>query len=300
MIGTFTPDMVDDLQAMVKHNSAVGNHDRDWVDRIYTAIASGGDDEFMAMVVIPGSPPSKKRPRFTKFGTTYQPKDDRLAEVRTADFLRAMVDEPHTGNVALGCVFFRPSYQRIDTDNMLKHVSDSANGVLWVDDSQVTALIGFTELDPEMPRTIVVLTRHHSTMRRGSDLVRPCEICGKDMQMIGKNPSKRSCSKVCTTRLKGHVPLDALVPCPQCGGMFTRKQQYQQLCSVECRAARIAGSNRRRAHLPLSECMDCGKTLTHRHGGRCRDCWRKSMAEIKAFNARRNDPVRVHELEGNH
>lgn len=247
---------------------------------IYAMIASPYEngDESMAYVVIPGPPASKARPRFTRTGRAYSAPGEREAEAHTRSYLERMVDEPWTGNVALGCVFFRPNYQRIDVDNMLKHVNDAANEVLWRDDSQVTALMGLVEYDAENPRTLVMLAPHRSTLARGSDHSRECLICGKPFSLIGINPKKRTCSKECAVRLRGYVPLNEEVPCAQCGAPFVRQTTAQTMCSSACRSASLAGRNRGRAtDRPFSVCVDCGTQLTHRRGGRCRDCWRLSI-----------------------
>lgn len=39
---------------------------------------------------------------------------------------------------------------------MFKHVCDAGNGILWLDDSQITAKYGGIELDRHRPRTILV------------------------------------------------------------------------------------------------------------------------------------------------
>lgn len=69
-------------------------------------------------------------------------------------------------NVALTAVFFRSSRQIIDLDNLLKHLMDSANGILWVNDCQVTSITTVLELDRESPRTWFELEAHDTTMIR--------------------------------------------------------------------------------------------------------------------------------------
>ena len=240
---------------------------------LYQRIASGGEDEHMTYFVIPGAPPSKARHRSTRSGRTYRDPKDAAAEHRTATFMRQAVGAPFEGNVALGCVFFRPSRQRIDTDNMIKHVCDAANGVLWRDDSQVTAVIGITELDPGNPRTIVVIGRHVTSMTRGADAVYPCVVCDAPISMIGQTKHRATCSTACAVQARGYNPLDSLVPCTQCGQPFRRATKTQVLCSIVCRQASLRDV-RKGAGRPFSQCIDCGCTLAHKRGGRCRDCWR--------------------------
>lgn len=273
--------------------------DLEYARRIHRFIAPDESDEDLVYTVIPGDPPSKSRPRFTKKGRTYTPQKDRDLEARTGKHLAALVDSPASGNVAVGCVFFRPNRQRIDTDNMIKHVCDAATGVLWVDDSQATAVVGFTEYDPDAPRTIVVLAKHSSTLKRGSDLDKNCAICGKTFTVLGANPKKRVCSTACATRLKGHRPLHKPIPCEHCGRDFIRVSQYRRLCSPECRASSLRKARAVNA-APFAQCIDCGKTLTHKRGGRCRECWRKTVSASKEWAGSGELPgavIRISEIQ---
>jgi Holliday junction resolvase RusA-like endonuclease/endogenous inhibitor of DNA gyrase (YacG/DUF329 family) len=261
------------------------NPDLDEAMKLYAAFASGDGDsaEVMRIVTIPGAPPSKARPRFGKNGHTYTPKESRKAEERTARYLAANLTRtrstgPSTGNVFLGCIFYRPNMQRIDTDNMLKHVCDAANGLLWEDDCQVTAIVGITRLDREKPRTIIVVGPHITTMKRGSDAAYPCEICGKPIKRAGQTNMKKTCSQPCTYAARGYTGLSDPVECPQCGGSFVRKTYAQQFCGKLC-ADGSKRSKRRAAAQPRSKCLDCGKQLSHTRGGRCRDCWKIHTAQ---------------------
>jgi Holliday junction resolvase RusA-like endonuclease len=225
----------------------------------------------MRSCTVLGEPVSKPRPRFTRTGKPYRTRQDVDAEQRIAWHLRRLFARPWTGNIALGCVFFRPDKQRIDVDNMLKHVCDAANGIAWVDDSQVTAVYGVAELDVERPRTLLVFARHSSSLLRGTDNVRACPQCGVEFPLIGRT-TRRFCSLPCSRRARGHN-LAEPVACKQCGKPFKRTTAAQQMCSRECRADSLRGRNRSRGQ-PKSACTECGKTLAHRRGGRCRACWR--------------------------
>lgn len=230
----------------------------------------------MFMVVIKGEPASKSRPRFTKHGRPYRTKEDVDAEARTASHLRRTFAAPWTGNVALGCVFFRPSKQRIDVDNMLKHVCDAANGIAWIDDSQVTAVYGVAELDAEHPRTVLMFAQHRSTLLRGTDNVRPCEYCGTEFPIVGRT-TKRFCTSACAYKARSH-DLSAPVPCKHCEQPFRRTTSAQVMCSPECRVESLRGKQKAKAG-PLSTCTSCGSELSHRRGGRCRACWRANSIE---------------------
>lgn len=123
------------------------------------------------VLTIPGVPYSKSRPRFTSQGRPYPKPEDVEAERTTGVYLRATVRRPFTGNVALACLFFRPNRTIVDTDNLLKHVCDAANGVLWVDDQQCTGLTGVLDLDRDDPRTVVAVGVHECALVR--DLSNP-------------------------------------------------------------------------------------------------------------------------------
>lgn len=235
------------------------------------AVLSPGTDD-MTYLVLPGDPYSKSRPRFSRNGRTYVKKEDREREEATALRLRQVFKQPKTGNVALGCIFFRSSRQRIDADNMLKHICDAANGIVYDDDSQVTAVLGIVELDIDTPRTIVMVADHFTTMTRGTDATKPCEQCGAPVSVIGRKTPKRFCSPACTTANRGQGLAEPVL-CAQCKQPFRRTTTAQTMCSPACRADSRRNKLKEKAQ-PRSECLDCGKALAHTRGGRCRPCWR--------------------------
>lgn len=226
----------------------------------------------MSFLVLPGDPYSKSRPRFSRNGNTYVKKEDRQQELATALRLRQVFKTPKTGNVALGCIFYRSNRQRIDADNMLKHVCDAANGIVYIDDSQVTAVLGIVELDSDNPRTVIMVADHVTTMTRGTDATIPCPQCTSPMSVVGRKKLPEFCSRACRNKSNGR-DLSAPVPCAYCAQPFKRTTQAQKMCSPQCRADHLRGSRKAKAQ-PRSRCSDCGKTLAHTRGGRCRDCWR--------------------------
>lgn len=130
------------------------------------ALAPGVGPQDVVVLTFSGDPASKTRPRFTKEGRAYKTAEDEQAEACTAWQLRRAFRQPLAGNLALGAVFFRASRQRIDVDNLLKHVCDAGNGIAWADDAQITAVYGVAELDAEHPRTLLVVARHASSLDR--------------------------------------------------------------------------------------------------------------------------------------
>lgn len=123
------------------------------------------------MLTVPGVPYSKSRPRFGGRGRAFSKPEDVTAEHRTAIYMRATVRQPFTGNVALACLFYRPTLGRVDVDNLVKHVCDAGNGVIYVDDQQCTGVSAVVELDRDNPRTILAVAPHQSSMVR--DLSKP-------------------------------------------------------------------------------------------------------------------------------
>lgn len=108
--------------------------------------------------VLPFQPWAKKRPRISRGGgRTHQPKDDRDAEQRTRDCLVQAGPPLFVGPVCLRVTFYRASLQWVDTDNLTKHIKDCANGILWVDDVQVTDERCVKRLDRDNPRTEILV-----------------------------------------------------------------------------------------------------------------------------------------------
>lgn len=101
-----------------------------------------------------GKPPVKKRPRVTRRGT-YAPDAD--VERATAAVLARHADEPMEGPLVLVAGFWMPNLNRLDVDNLLKHLADAGNGVLWRDDSQLVRIAGLRFLDRERPRTALMV-----------------------------------------------------------------------------------------------------------------------------------------------
>lgn len=93
-------------------------------------------------------PKSKGRPRFSRGGFAYTPKETREFE----DKLRELAKDQYKGgplegalSVSVICVSKRPKkpanpYPTKDVDNMAKSVLDALIGIGYNDDSQITAL----------------------------------------------------------------------------------------------------------------------------------------------------------------
>lgn len=106
------------------------------------------------MLVIPGPPVSKGRPIFTR-GHAITPRKTREAQERIAHLARHAGMTPLAGECAMICRFFMPTRRKVDTDNLLKLLLDSMNGIAYADDSQVSRLEASRHYCPECPRTEV-------------------------------------------------------------------------------------------------------------------------------------------------
>ncbi len=229
------------------------------------------------VLVVDGDPPSKARPRFVgKAGRkrAYTPQRQKDHEVYLGWRFRQKLTEPLKGNLAVACIFFRRTLQRVDVDNMVKHVLDSGTHICWEDDSQITGLSVVLEYDPSNPRTIVAVGPHVSTLRRdGAMVAGNCEKCGKGFSHPHwRKNRQRFCSSACIAKSRGQ-DLSELVPCRQCGLEFKRITATSVLCSSACRKIWFLGRKRPIKRTPQF-CVDCGKPLIYRGTKRCRSCWK--------------------------
>lgn len=77
-------------------------------------------------VTFPGDPISKALPRWNNSRLPYTPKKTLEGRRQMATFFGRI--SKFTRNVAIACVFYRASHQRIDIDNMLKAILDGGRG----------------------------------------------------------------------------------------------------------------------------------------------------------------------------
>lgn len=240
----------------------------------HTAMRMLGDlchQRSIRLFVIEGDPVSKARPRFSKGGRPYTPTKTIEGEKRIARLLEG--SPPFRSNVAVSCLFFRASRQRVDVDNLLKAVLDAGTRAnLWEDDSQVTALVGVIEYDPDRPRTIACFGEHQSSLTRGDAARVACEACGTLFFPSGRRREHaRWCSAECRARLV--VPVD----CPSCGQPFRRRSGNQTYCSSLCRGAaqatRAKADRQARTHCRRGHALDGENSYILSNGRkRCRTC----------------------------
>lgn len=242
-----------------------------------------GPQHELRCVIVLGEPPSKARARFTGKGKPYTPKRTVDGEKRLAERFKTVGTFP--GNVAISAIFYRSSRQRVDVDNLLKAVLDAGTRAkLWDDDSQVTALIGILEYDPDEPRAVVAFGQHASTLTRGTDSQIPCEACGTLFYPAGKRrETARWCSATCRMTLANPVE------CPICHEPFKRRTSTQKYCSDLCRLA--ASHAQRRAATHCVNGHEYTPENTHRMKNGRRRCRRCQADAQSAVRARRANPA---------
>lgn len=110
-------------------------------------------------MVVPWQTPPKARHR-TVEGRTYAP--DKADEEATATILRTQwpLNRVLLSTFALTVIAYRKTFQRVDIDNLAKHLLDACNGVLWKDDHQCVALLALKDIDRDNPRTVVCVSSY--------------------------------------------------------------------------------------------------------------------------------------------
>lgn len=128
----------------------------------FTALGGVGNPE---VITLPWTPVPKARPRFAR-GRAYHDPKDKDAEAKTGAMLRYKATTLWSANVCVVAGFVRHDRRWMDVDNLMKHLLDSANGVLFYDDAQVTASAQVLEYGPGAARTVLVVGEHASSMPR--------------------------------------------------------------------------------------------------------------------------------------
>ncbi len=177
-----------------------------------------------------------------------------------------------TSRFGLRCVFYRGNKQRIDCDNLLKTVSDVANGVVWTDDSQVVEVFGRLFLASERPRVEIAIYRvdDPTAPRPG------CRQCGKPVNFHFASVTTTFCSRGCFQESRR---VDCV--CPWCKKAFrTRRCSLRKgrtpFCSRNCSAAAHGADKTARSGPQTWKCRVCGGPASSRRNTRCRGCFIKS------------------------
>lgn len=244
------------------------------LEKLRALLGPGVDPDQMWYLVVDGAPVSKSRARWNrKTGRTYTPAETVQAErALAARFRRVLGNVSLDGSVAIVAIFFRPNFQRIDADNLMKLVMDSATlAKVWSDDCYVTAQASFMEMDRERPRTVIAFCQTESSLDRTRMF--SCVICAKDFRRSGnatfKNPPK-TCSVACRQALYWRDLKPAT--CPKCGTDFRRQAAGQRYCSDECKAAPRKKRLPNQIQPARPRCQSCGGPVSRREYQQCSNC----------------------------
>ena len=195
--------------------------------RVVRGLVGDYDWQRLLFVTHEGVPVSKARARWSrKSGRFYTPSKTVGAELSVASRInRSLKGEPFVGSVAVVAVFFRPNFQRIDADNLMKLVMDAATKAgAWKDDCYVMAQASYVEFDPRHPRTLIAICDTKSSMDR--DRRFKCRVCEKLFNRPGcaaiSNPPQ-FCSKKCRYSVQR-----VLTRCARCEQSFNRNSSGQR------------------------------------------------------------------------
>lgn len=125
------------------------------------------------VLVIPGKPFAKQRPRATRQGRVYTPSETVAFERQVGMIATAALPAPLEGPLRLTvdaifepppswsrrnreAAMGQPHTQRPDIDNCVKAVSDGLNRIAWADDSQVAEIVA-TKRWGDRARTVVTV-----------------------------------------------------------------------------------------------------------------------------------------------
>ena len=221
--------------------------------------------------VVEGAPVSKARARWSK-GRTYTPQRTADAQEFVAWHFKKAIPEPLTGSIAIVAIFYRPNYQRIDADNLMKLIMDAATKAgVWVDDCYVTAQAAFIEMDHANPRTVIALCPTASSLDRLRQFT--CQICHKEFRRAGLATFKQPpqfCSREC--RSAGYRKDRQMARCPKCDREFQRKKSGQRYCSRACGRSSPLVRQPNASQRPAATCQVCGGRVSRREYLRCAKC----------------------------
>ncbi len=226
------------------------------------------ESDVVVNITLAGEPLSKQRARFGRNGNVYTPIKTRNYEDAVRWTLRGVlgdVEPDAKSKFALRCLFYRSTRQRIDCDNLIKAISDAANGQVWEDDAQVMEIFGRLFLANDNPRVEILIHKIDDPAPRGT-----CPVCGGEVTTY---PSQNTvhCSIECASKAKRQT-----LNCKECGKEFDIPQSLARLragfCCRQC-SMNYYGRKRTEAGGPLTwKCQDCGGPVSRKEYIRCRAC----------------------------
>lgn len=115
-------------------------------------IAGRGFIEF----TVPGEPAVKSRPRVTRNGHTYTPKNTVDGEKAVQEVFDTLGVAPFESDVVVEIEFYLGNRRRKDIDNLAKLVTDALNKRAYVDDYLIASLWALrVYVSPDRARTVV-------------------------------------------------------------------------------------------------------------------------------------------------
>lgn len=245
-------------------------------DRLRGLVGDQDPDQMIGLVH-PGAPVSKARARWhQKSRRFYTPGHSAEAQEALAWRFRDLLQSkpPFLGPVAIVAIFYRPNFQRIDIDNLMKLVMDAATKAgVWRDDCQVAAQAALMEMDKVNPRTVVALCPYLSTLDR-TPLEFTCQRCGKTYERPAWYKAKndrQGRSMFCSLACARPIPR-GVARCPRCGEDFQRQTSGQRYCSKKCAAEERWKRRPADQQRPPAVCEKCGKPVSRREYKQCRAC----------------------------
>lgn len=225
-------------------------------------------EQIVIRLSVEGEPVSKARARYTRAGRMYTPQKTVAHEAMLKLLMRAelgAIDPDGKSRFGLRSIFYRSTRQRIDCDNLLKAVSDAANGVVWKDDAQVVEVIGRLFLADASPRTEIVIYRVDDPAPRDK-----CPVCGKEV-VTYPSQGVKYCSLDCYNKT-----LRTTLECRWCKKEYevpiSIAKRGKGFCSRQC-SREYHGRKRSELNGPQTwKCIDCGGPVSRREYERCRAC----------------------------
>ena len=224
-------------------------------------------------IIIKGIPIAKGRPRMSKYGHVYTPSETSDHENMIAWEIKNIYKSKEAdkkNKFGIRCIFYRPTRQRIDCDNLIKCVVDaiSKTKIVWKDDNQCLEIMGRLFLRDPNPRTEFVVYKIEDETIKDY-----CKQCNKEI--IKYNSTNRNyCSLICfskSTRTE--------INCKNCNNKFTipksrLNSKYHKLtfCSILC-SSKFYGKQKtitRGSH--LWKCLICNGQVSRKEYKRCWEC----------------------------
>lgn len=245
-------------------------------------------DDVICYIRIDGEPITKARPQFTTRGgvkRAYTPHKTIEGERMLGYMFRSQISSPVDYPVGVACIFGLKNRKKIDVDNCVKAVLDSANRIVWNDDQMVTQLRSEKWFDQPAPFTQVIVFRGLDTRSR-------CKYCGEVIKRPLGNKAVY-CDKTC--RAADHRPT---YECAWCHKTFQRRvcnvQGNNVYCSLLC-ANKHKGAIKTATRGPdKGVCQMCGGPTTKREYKVCAECRVPYLrtAEHRALMSERTTGVR--------